>query len=169
MYVPSTDGPLCYTFFMWHSACVALFSCCLLFMLYYFHVALSSLYSLFILNVFMLHYFHFALFSCCFFYTLHYFHAAFFVLHSFQVPLFSCCILFILQFFHVALFFILHYFPHGFIPGALFSCCPFFRVTLCSYCTIFMLFFFFLAALCLCCTLFILQFSSDVIFSCSTF
>ena len=50
---------------------VALFSCCIFFMLHSFHVALFSCCTLF-----MLHFFHIAPFPCC----------------TFRVVIFSCCI-----------------------------------------------------------------------------
>ena len=112
-------GDSCCTLLM--SSCVdvffwCVFSCCFLFMLQFFRVALFSCWT-----TFMFHFFHIALFLCWTFFVVHSFHVApFFVLHSFHVapfcvfhpfilhPFFlhsssvtpfSCCALFVLQFF----------------------------------------------------------------------
>ena len=112
-----------------------------LFTLCFFHVALSSCYTLFF---------------CCSFVRLHYFHVAFVsmlsfsVLHSSHVAVFSCWTIFVCTFFG------LHFFR-----VTLFSSCTLFMLQLSACCAFFMMHFF-RAALILCCCLFFMLHSFHV-------
>ena len=161
-----------------------LFSCCTVFMLYTFCVALFPCYNIFILN---------SLFPCCNFYMLYSFHVVpFSELHFFRVALFwywtsfrdaTCCIV---------IFFVLFHAAPCYIVAVLLSCTIFmfyffisqcFHHKLCSWCTLFMSHIFsccnvfMLYLLCTlfmlhhfpCCTPFMLQFLSLALFSCCIF
>ena len=82
-------------------------------------------------TLFVFHFFHDALSSCWTRFMLHFFHVALFIVHSFNFALFSCCTLFMLHSFHFALFHV------AFSRDALTSCC--FFVELFSCCTFFVL------------------------------
>ena len=113
---------LCYTLFVLQFGQVALFTCCIFFMLH----------SLSYRNFPVLHSLHVAHFLCC----------TNFMLHFFRVALFSCCTFFRDTIFSSYTFFVLH-----FSRGALFSRCIFFvfffsvllHVAFCSCCTLFVL------------------------------
>ena len=97
------------------SLCVALFSCCTIFVLHYFFFKLHFFSCTFFISCcFNVALFCVALFSCCTFFILHYslvalFSCCFFpVLHYFYVDLFPCCTILCCSFsllhsFHVAL------------------------------------------------------------------
>ena len=114
----------CFTFFVLHSFCVALFPCYTF--LKTFRVALSSCCTLFLLN-----FFQHALFMYCTLLIMHLFvywtllllhlFSCRFTLHSFLVALFPCCAFYMLSSFHDAPFFEFHFFQNA----------------LYSYCTIF--------------------------------
>ena len=110
------------------------FSCCILFILHYFHASLFLRYILF-----MLHIFYVALFPCCTFFVLHFSHVALslcyallmmhnFILHFFRVALFSrivlfsCCTFFVLRCFSAKALECHTFFLWHFVCFALFPC-----------------------------------------------
>lgn len=136
------------------------FLCCPLFMLYYFHATFFVLHSLHVGLCFFLHiFFHIALFSCCSFFVLPLLHTA-----LFSCSIFSHCFSFVFHCFHVAHFlFLITLYSYctfsmlHFNHIALFSCCfvciALFHAGRLSCCT-FSVLHSFLIAVFLCCTLF---------------
>ena len=136
----------CCTRFKSHFFCVAL--SCTFSVLHFFHIALFSLFTFFVLytlcvalfswcTLFMLH-----LFSCCTVFML-YLLCTLFMLHFFRVVHYSCCTFSMLHSFHVELFsftfFVLSRFHVKLFCVALLSYCTFSRVASCW--TLFMLHF----------------------------
>ena len=105
----------CFTFFTLfvirscHVTCILFFTCC----------------AFFVLHSFQFCYFHSALSSCSTLFMLHFFHVDLLIMHSFHFSLFSCCTIFMLHLCSYCTRFMPHFFHVAFFRDALFPRCFF--------------------------------------------